>query len=271
MTRSSGLIEEVRAWITSPGGGDYYPTSEASDHWLQTMAVASPLSRYEGYERLGSWLNPLGAVVVEVCCADGLSGIGVAQGGHASCFVIEHALAPVLIGADSAGVEQLSERLLLATAMFGAGGIALSAVSGIDLALWDLAGKRAGVPVYELLTPDASGRVAVYATGPRPDHYARQGFCGAKVSLPWGPSAGDAGLEENVAYLREQRERLDADCFLAVNCLMGLDLAYAERLIDVTRALGLRWYEEPCHGRSRSSLPCDVDAAPRQRGAQQPR
>jgi L-rhamnonate dehydratase len=182
---------------------------------------------------------------VEVRCADGEAGIGVAHGGPAACFVAEHALAPLVVGRDSADVEELWERMLLASALYGSGGVVLSAISGVDLALWDLRAKRAGVPVFELLRPGASPRVSLYATGPRPDVYERDGFVGAKVSLPHGPAAGERGLQENVEYIVDRRRELDRSCFLALDCFMALDEPYARRLLDRLRGVELRWLEEP--------------------------
>ena len=183
--------------------------------------------------------------MVEVGSADGEVGVGVAHGGRAACFVVEHALAPLVVGRDPEDVEGLWELMLLASPTYGTGGLVLSAISGIDLALWDLRGKHAGVPVFELVSPGASPRVELYATGPRPDAYERAGFRGAKVSLPNGPAAGDDGLRENLEYLRSRRAELGGECFLAVDSFMGLDESYARVLLEEVRDLGLRWLEEP--------------------------
>ena len=240
-------IESIRAWAADVGGGAYFPghDADAAEHWIAALPMASPLQRYPGYERSADWPSTLGGVAVEVACADGEVGIGVAHGGPAACFVIEYALAPLLVGRDPADIEELWERMLLASPAYGAGGIVLSAISGIDLALWDLRGKRAGLPVFALIEPGASPRVDLYATGPRPDVYERAGFRGAKVSLPYGPAAGDEGFGKNLEYLGDRRRELGGDCFLAVDCFMGLDEPYARRLLEAVRGLGLRWLEEP--------------------------
>jgi L-rhamnonate dehydratase len=182
---------------------------------------------------------------VEVGTADGEVGIGVAHGGPAACFVVEQALAPLLLGRDAEDVEGIWELLLRASPAYGTGGVVLSSISGVDLALWDLRGKHAGLPVFELIAPGASPRVGLYATGPRPDVYERAGFRGAKVSLPYGPAAGEDGLRENLEYLRSRRGELRGDCFLAVDSYMGLDEPYARILLGEVRDLGLRWLEEP--------------------------
>ncbi len=254
-------IEAVRAWAASSGGGAYFPMSEADgeEHWIAATPMASPLQRYPAFERC-AWPSTLGGVAVEVACVDGEVGIGIAHGGPAACFVVEHALAPLLVGQDSADVEGLWERLLLASPLYGAGGVVLSAISGVDLALWDLRGKRAALPVYEVISPGASPRVELYATGPRPDVYERAGFLGAKVTLPYGPSAGDDGFRENLEYVHGWRSELAPDRFLAVDCFMGLDEACARRLLEAVRDLELRWVEEPL-------LPWQLEQLARLRGA----
>ena len=230
----------MRARAPASGVGAYYPT-EGEEHWVAATRTASPLGRYPGYERFGDWPMTLGGVAVEVGSADGEVGVGVAHGGPAACFVVEHALAPLLVGRDAEDVEGLWELMLLASPAYGTGGLVLSAISGIDLALWDLRGKHAGLPVYELLSPGASPRVELYATGPRPDVYERAGFVGSKVCLPFGPTAGDDGLRANLEYL----DGLRGERFLAVDSFMGLDEEYAHRLLEAVRPLGLRWLEEP--------------------------
>jgi L-rhamnonate dehydratase len=129
--------------------------------------------------------------------------------------------------------------------MYGPGGVVQSALSGIDLALWDLAAQRRDVPVARLISTMAADEVETYATGPRPDVYASLGFVGAKVDLPWGLAAGVDGLARNVQFLGEWRHQLAPDFFLAVDCLMALEPEYVRELVAETAALELEWIEEP--------------------------
>jgi L-rhamnonate dehydratase len=230
--------------VPPQGGGHYYPDS-GDGHWLTSTPIASPLSRLSGYETLGGWRTSLGGVAVEVRCVDGMVGVGVAHGGLAACFVVEHALGPLLEGADSADVAGAWEKLTLASSMYGPGGLVQSALSGIDLALWDLAAKREDVPVARLISTTAADEVETYATGPRPDVYESAGFTGAKVDLPWGLAAGADGLEKNVEFLSDWRARLAPDFFLAVDCLMALEPEYVHGLLARTAELHLAWIEEP--------------------------
>ena len=93
--------------------------------------------------------------------------------------------------------------------------------------------------------------------------HERAGFRGAKVSLPYGPAAGEDGLRDNLEYLRSRRGELRGDCFLAVDSYMGLDEPYARALLDEVRDLELRWLEEPL-------LPWELEPLAGLRGAGTP-
>ena len=78
--------------------------------------------------------------------------------------MVDDVLAPACIGRDVRGIELLWRELYGLAYGYGDEGIVLSAISGIDLALWDLAGKRLGVPVVELLGGAVRDAVPVYAS-----------------------------------------------------------------------------------------------------------
>lgn len=102
------------------------------------------------------WRTWLGQILVRIDTDDGLTGYGVGGGGQAGIHVIHTALRALLVGTNSADVETLWQRMYRATLPYGQKGLALMAMSGVDLALWDLCGKRAGKPLAEIL----GGRVA---------------------------------------------------------------------------------------------------------------
>ena len=76
--------------------------------------------------------------------------VGIGGGGWAGVFVIENYFAPLLINADPLDIQQLWELMYRVTFRYGQAGIVLMAMSGIDLALWDLKGKAMGQPVWKL-------------------------------------------------------------------------------------------------------------------------
>ena len=98
---------------------------------------------------------------------DGLVGWGecFAYGATlAVCNVVDDALAPLLIGQDPTQIELHTDRMHRALMIWGRRGLAMMAVSGVELALWDIAGKARGVPVYQLLGGLCQSSVRAYAS-----------------------------------------------------------------------------------------------------------
>ena len=106
-----------------------------------------------------------GALLVEVETDDGTIGIGEAGlGGGATATVIEKTLKPLLVGEDPLLIEGLWQKMFARTRQYGRRGVVMQAISGIDIALWDIAGKVAKLPVYKLLGA-CRDRVEAYASG----------------------------------------------------------------------------------------------------------
>lgn len=78
---------------------------------------------------------------------------------------------------------------------YGRKGVAIQAISAVDLAIWDALGKVKGVPVYELLGGKTKEKMPCYATTARPDLAKQMGFFGAKFPLPYGPASGEKGMK----------------------------------------------------------------------------
>jgi len=117
-------------------------------------------------------------LIVLVSTDEGITGIGEvdsapeavralvnATGSHA----IAHSLRDLLVGEDPTDVERLWQKMYRGLIYIGRRGIALHALSGIDIALWDIAGKAAGKPVHELLGGAKRDRVRAYASRLMPD------------------------------------------------------------------------------------------------------
>jgi len=112
--------------------------------------LAEPFAFSQGCVRQRS------ATLVEVLTDEGVSGWGeaFAQGlepPEIAATVIDKALRPLVIGADPLETEVLWHRMYHATRDYGRKGSVMAAISAIDIALWDLAGKAYDVPVYQLL------------------------------------------------------------------------------------------------------------------------
>src|SRR5712692_11965150 len=106
-------------------------------------------------------------VVVRVKTDAGLTGIGEAFAYGAPlavCNVIEESLAPLIIGQDPSRIEYLMDLMQRGTMIYGRRGLAMFAISGVDIALWDLLGKALNAPVHALLGGATRPSLPVYAS-----------------------------------------------------------------------------------------------------------
>ena len=189
--------------------------------------------------------------------------------GHGSPYILRAAVnAPVthvsaqglvhlLHGADSTDIPALRRRLDAGTQWIGRDGAVAQAIAAAELALWDLAGHRAGLPVAAMLTPHpardvrcyASGKVAAtpQATFDRVAAERRAGFDAFKIG--WPPfGASEAG---DMAYLAAAREAAGPHD-LMVDAAQAWDEPAALARTRRFEPFGLRWMEEPLH---RDDLP----------------
>jgi D-galactarolactone cycloisomerase len=211
---------------------------------VQAIPLAIP---YRSLDPPSPWTDGLRKqILVRVVTDEGLTGWGEAfalGAPLAVCAVIEEALKPLLLGEPATAIERLTERLHRATLLYGRRGLAMFAISGVELALWDLTGKARGVPVYDLLGGLVQSRIRSYASLLRYDRppevaaaarqAAARGFQGVKLH------------QTDVASVRAAREAVGPDValMLDVNCPWG-----ASEAIRMGRALAeydLAWLEEP--------------------------
>ena len=120
------------------------------------------------------WRTSLGQILVTVETDDGLTGYGVGGGGRASIHVIETAIRRALAGQDSTDVEGLWEAMYSLTLAYGRKGIAIMAISGVDLALWDLRAKRASLLLAQVLGDELRPSVPGYRTGRSPEAWINE-------------------------------------------------------------------------------------------------
>lgn len=236
-------ICQVRAYTVRGGGADYH--DQSGGHWIDDH-IATPMSKYPKYRRSRQsfGLNVLGTLVVEVEASDGTVGFAVTTGGEIGAWIVEKHLARFIEGQRATDIEKMWDQMFNGTLFYGRKGIVLNAISGVDLALWDLLGKLRGEPVYHLLGGPVREELQFYATGARPDLARQMGFIGGKLPLHHGPAEGEEGLRKNIALLADMRQRVGDDFWLMYDCWMSLDVNYATRLAQAAHGLGLKWIEE---------------------------
>jgi L-alanine-DL-glutamate epimerase-like enolase superfamily enzyme len=185
-------------------------------------------------------------ILVRLSTDEGLTGWGecFAYGAPlAVCNVVDEALAPLLVGEDPTRLEFLLDRLQRALMIWGRRGLAMFALSGVDLALWDLAGKARGVPVAVLLGGVTSARVPAYASLLR---YASASDVGRAAGSMIAAGHRAVKLHQvDVESVGAARDAVgeDVDLMLDTNCPWTV-----EEAIRVGRRLerfDLRWLEEP--------------------------
>jgi L-rhamnonate dehydratase len=237
------LIKQVRAFVIRGGGADYH--DQRGSHWIDDH-IATPMSRYPEYRqsRQSFGINVLGTLVVEIEAVDGTVGFAVTTGGEPAAYIVEKHLARFLEGRDPSAIEKIWDQMYFSTQFYGRKGLVVNAISGVDLALWDLVGKLRREPVFHLLGGAVRDDLVFYATGSRPDLAKEMGFIGGKLPLHHGPAEGEEGLRQNLEELAEMRSRVGKDFWLMLDCWMSLDLNYAVRLAARAHEYGLKWIEE---------------------------
>lgn len=200
------------------------------------------------------------SILVRVHTDEGITGIGECSPMNAPVIAahVEHSLARLFVGEDPTGIEWLVEKALASTYKI-AGQTQAMALSGIELACWDIAGKAAGVPVWKLLGGLYRDKVPVYASSMRrhttPEEEAadlariveKHGFRAVKVKI--GARMGkdeDAAPGRSEALARECRRVLGDDIAIMVDANGAFS---APRAIELGRRLeqhGVFHFEEPC-------------------------
>jgi L-alanine-DL-glutamate epimerase-like enolase superfamily enzyme len=160
-------------------------------------------------------------------------------------------LAHVLIGEDPLRTEYLWHKMYRANIYSGRRGIAIHAMSGIDLALWDIKGKALGLPVWRLLGGGFARSLRPYAsslfgrtpaeTGERARRFAAQGFTAVKFG--WDPMGQDA--KTDVALVREARAGLGLDLDLMIDAGLVYDAKTAIQRARAIEQFNPFWFEEP--------------------------
>jgi len=209
----------------------------------------------------GGWSAELRAddcihTLIEVVTDEGLSGLGSVYTSAALVEASLQALRPLCIGETAIEPERVSEKLHQNTFWQGRGGAVTHAISGIDIALWDILGQVTGQPIGRLLGGRYRDRVMPYASllmsepgslVERLHTVKAQGFRAFK--LGWGPfgRVNDA-LDE--AIVRAARRAVGDDCDLMIDA-GGSDaywsgtLKWATRTAEMLAAHGVTWFEEP--------------------------
>lgn len=192
-------------------------------------------------------------VTATVTLDDGARGTGYTytggRGGRAIHAMIVHDLAPFLVGRDANEVEALHDAMQWHVHYVGRGGIAAFAISAIDIALWDLRGKRRGEPLWKMA--GGAGRTTrAYRGGidlnfPLPkllasiSGYLEDGFNAVKIKV------GKPALGEDVERVAAVRALIGPEIALMVDANYGLTVEQSIAAANAFKPSDLVWFEEP--------------------------
>lgn len=201
-------------------------------------------------------------LVVKVHTDAGFVGVGeVDSSAHVAKAIIDaplshqicRGLAQCVLGEDPFEIDRLVHRMYEGTIYFGRAGAVIQAMSGVEIALWDIVGQAAGRPVYQLLGGGFRKSFRAYASilfGDTPDEtrriaqrLVRQGF--KAVKFGWGPMGqSESG---DIAHVRAAREGVGAEVALMIDAGMCWDTATAIRRARQFEPFNISWLEEPLH------------------------
>jgi L-alanine-DL-glutamate epimerase-like enolase superfamily enzyme len=195
--------------------------------------------------------NSRSTTLVQIDTDEGVSGLGSCSGnGELIEVIVARVIKPLLIGMDPTEIDEIWEKAYVRGGHkeFGTRGIGVVALSGIDIALWDILGKVRGAPLYQLLGGKRRDKVPVYATALYPEEpskvakrargFAEQGFHGVKIKVGFD-------LEQDIEIVRAVRRELGKDFIVMTDANQGYTVDVALKAAEGFAECGVFWLEEP--------------------------
>jgi len=188
--------------------------------------------RYGGpFEQLPS------AIIAIIKTNEGITGFGMGAGGSAAKEIIDGHLKHLLINANPLNVEQLWDQMYTSGVFYGRRGVFAMALSAVDNALWDIAGKHEGLPVHELLGGADRDRIEIYQTNGDFLEAQSRGVQNFKRTTYGGPRAPQESIDRFIDSVLEARNQLGPDVRIMTDCVsrdgtVEWAIPFCERLKD---------------------------------------
>lgn len=236
---------------------------------VEAYWLSCPIPKAKQHRSDYGLLTDFDMTLVVVTTEDGRQGFGegkAAVGSSGSCSSIvtcvEKELAPMLVGRDARNINELWERMYNGTRdhyaikrgrvfpVLGNRGIHVAAMSGVDMALWDLLGKDLNVPVVQLLGGALRPRMEAYASGGWADAdnigeqllgYCSKGFKAVKMRV----GVMDETVANSVARVRAAREALGPEVKIMADAHGTYSVPEAKQFCRGVEDSHLYWFEEP--------------------------
>ncbi|TFG21519.1 MAG: mandelate racemase/muconate lactonizing enzyme family protein [Promethearchaeota archaeon] len=199
------------------------------------------------------------SIFVRVFTDEGLSGVGECS--PMNCQVIanfiETTLKPMLIGKNSLEIEKLWNEMFFNTYKQGVQGIQPEAIAGIDIALWDIKGKKCNLPIYTLLGGAYQKKYQQYASigfgayqsirkmVKRVEQKLEEGFRAFKIRMDWGSMRRDKNLMKDFEMFKAVRSILDKGIPLSFDANNGYSVQGAIKQGRKFEELDIFHFEEP--------------------------
>jgi D-galactarolactone cycloisomerase len=217
---------------------------------IKTYVLEARLDQPFAYSQ--AWYETRGACLVEIVGDDGNSGWGEAFGPARLTAPIVEYYKPLLVGEDALATERHWQTLYNRLRDHGQKGLAIEALSAVDIALWDLKARHFGVSVGTLLGGPLRNQVEAYATGfyrkrgGDPIRYlveeaqerVTQGFTGIKLKLGFG-------MEDDIRLCHAVRRAVGDRLAIMIDANHAYDATGAIALGRRIEELNIAWFEEP--------------------------
>ena len=217
---------------------------------VRTYVLEAALSEPFAYSQ--AWYERRSACLVEIVGEDGNSGWGEAFGPPRLTAPVVEFYKPLLIGADALATEAIWQTLYNRLRDHGQKGLAVEALSAVDIALWDLKGRHLGLPAHRLIGGPLRSRVQAYATGfyrkrsgdpltylvEEARERVAQGFGAIKLKLGFD-------FDEDIRLCHEVRHAVGDGVMIMIDANHAYDATAAIRLGHRIEGLDIAWFEEP--------------------------
>ncbi len=218
---------------------------------IRTFRLRTTIPPEEQFRTRSGQRRYRSAFLLQVETDEGVTGIGSCSGnGTILDAILLGVLKPLLIGRDPCSITELWDQIYVGAGvrLFGSRGIGVVALSGVDIALWDILGKVRNTPIHQLLSNSPRDRVELYATALYPDQFggdvekalsfAAKGFRGVKIKLGFD-------LNSDLERVQAVRAAVGKEFPLMTDANMGYDLNVALKAAPILQECGVGWLEEP--------------------------
>ncbi|RJE73163.1 mandelate racemase/muconate lactonizing enzyme family protein [Reichenbachiella sp. MSK19-1] len=192
-------------------------------------------------------------VTTTITLEDGSEGTGYTytggKGGHSIKAMLEHDIAPALLGKDGTAIDEIYDFMEWHIHYVGRGGIASFAISTVDIALWDIKGKKTGQPLWKM-AGGAGHTCEAYCGGidlmfplekllNNMKGYLAAGFNAVKIKI------GRENLDEDIARIKAVREYIGPDVTFMVDANYSMSVDKAIECSKRMEECDITWFEEP--------------------------